>query len=144
MTGSTYAPQTWNDVETSKVKPAVSGIMASITAGTTQNVDTLFANDSLIRGINIMAKTATYGDNLTISVIDIAGVYAPANTVLSVPVSNYYLSSDQISQEKYESVCPFKLLGGLYVRIAYTSTAGGLLPPAVAFTVNFLMLQCLI
>lgn len=124
MLGSKYAPQTWHEVQASLVAPNVIGVQGSITDGQTANIDTLITDDCLFRGIKLIAMNTTFGDTISVTVVDINGVYAPAGTVLSAPVLNFNISSDQQLQADYESVAPFKLLGGLYLRITYTSTGG--------------------
>lgn len=124
MVGSTYTPQTWPDVMVAMVAPSVIGVQGSIPSGTTQNVDTLIADDSLFRGIKLIATNTTFGDTISVKIVDISGVYSPPGTVLGSPVLNFNISSDQQLQADYESVAPFKILGGLYLRITYTSTGG--------------------
>lgn len=141
MVGSLYAPQTWRDVEASKVQPKVIGVKGSAAANTTTNIDTLIADDSLIRGIEFMTMGATFGDQVSISVIDKDAVYAPANTVLSIPINGYVMVGDSQKQAAYESVAPMKLLGGLYVRISYVNTA---LITSVSVGANFLFMKVLV
>ena len=124
MVGSTYAPQTWQDVLAAMVAPNVMGIQGSIPTNTTKNIDIRVADDSLFRGIKLIAMNTTFGDTMSITVVDVDGVYSPAGTVLSAPVLNFNISTDQQLQADYESVAPFKLLGGLYIRITYVSTGG--------------------
>jgi predicted ThiF/HesA family dinucleotide-utilizing enzyme len=124
MVGSTYTPQTWESVLASMVSPNVIGVQASIPNGTTQNVDTNIADDSLFRGVKLIAMNTTFGDTVSVKIVDVDGVYSPAGTVLSSPVLNFNISTDQQLQADYESVAPFKILGGLYVRITYVSTGG--------------------
>lgn len=124
MVGSTYAPQTWNDVMAAMVQPSVIGIQGSIPSNTTASIDTVITNDSLFRGIKLIAMNTTFGDTISVKIVDINGVYSPAGTILGAPVLNFNISSDQQLQADYESVAPFKILGGLYLRITYTSTGG--------------------
>ena len=124
MLGSKYAPQTWDAVQASLVAPSVIGVQGSVPDGTTASIDTLIADDSLFRGVKLIAMNTTFGDTVSVMVVDKNGVYAPAGTILSAPVLNFNISSDQQLQADYESVAPFKLLGGLYIRITYTSTGG--------------------
>lgn len=124
MVGSTYSPQTWASVMVSMVRPNVVGIKGSIPANTTGVIDTLITDDSLFKGMKLIAMTTTFGDTVSVTVVDKDGVYAPAGTVLLSPVLNFNISTDQQLQADYESVAPFKLLGGLYLRITYISTGG--------------------
>lgn len=124
MIGSTYTPQTWDSVLVSMVSPNVIGIQASIPSGTTVSTDTRIADDSLFRGIKLIATTTTFGDTISVKVVDVDGVYAAPGTILGSPVLNFNISTDQQLQADYESVAPFKILGGLYIRITYVSTGG--------------------
>ncbi len=138
MTGSTYLPARWTDVEASKIRPNVIGIQATITGNSVQTVDTLVLDDMLIRGVEFLSTNANFGDSLTIKIVDIDGVYAPANTIVSVPVSNYVVPINNYSS--YDSVAPMKMLGGLYLRIVYTSTGS----TNVSLGINFLFVKLLL
>ncbi len=124
MLNSTYTPLTWHDVLATYVKPNVVGIQGSIPNGTTVSIDTKVTDDSLFRGIKLIAMNTTFGDTISVRVVDVDGVYSPPGTVLSSPVLNFNISTDQQLQADYESVAPFKILGGLYLRITYVSTGG--------------------
>jgi predicted ThiF/HesA family dinucleotide-utilizing enzyme len=124
MVGSTYAPQTWNELMAAMVAPNVIGITGSIPAGTTVSIDTKITDDSLFRGIKLIATNTVFGDTVNVKIVDVDGVYAPAGTILSSPVLNFNISTDQQLQADYESVAPFKILGGLYIRITYVSSGG--------------------
>ncbi len=141
MVGSTYAPEKWIDVEASKVLPNVIGIAGTAAANTTTDFDTLIANDSIIRGIEFGAKACLFGDSVTIKVIDKDAVYAPANTVLALPVSAYTILADATFEAAYTAQVPKKILGGLYVRVSYTATS---LLTAVNVGVNFLFIKVLV
>ena len=119
---SQYAPGSWSTLCAQQVQPNTIGIQATITAGQQQNVDTKIANDSLIRGIELLANGQAFGDTVTVQVVDVDGTYFPPGTVLSTPVSNFNMISDQQKQASYEAVAPFKMIGGLYVRMVYNST----------------------
>lgn len=124
MTGSTYSPQTWQDVLVSAVAPHVVGIQGTIPNNTTANIDTQITDDALFRGLKLIATNTTFGDTVTVAVVDKNGVYFTAGTILSYPVMNFNISSDQQLQADYESIAPFKILGGLFIRITYISTGG--------------------
>jgi len=141
MTGSNYAPPTWPSVLASAVQPNVMGIQATVPVNTTKSIDTLIADDSLINGIQLLVNGSTFGDTVTVEIVDKNGVYFPANTVVATPVTNFnIITSDQL-QADYHSIAPFKLLGGLYIRIIYTST-GGLLAN-VDVNANFILAKVL-
>lgn len=137
---TTYAPQTWETFEAGKTAPNVIGATGTAAHGATTNIDTLISDDSFIRSIEIITKTANFGDTLTIEVIDKDAVYFSANTVVSTPVTNYNLIADQQSQISYDSAAPYKILGGLYVRVIYTSTGG----TDVSVSVNYIFIKALV
>lgn len=139
-TGTTYAPQHWQDVDAVNVSTNVTGTTGTISAGQTQNIDTLIADDVLIRGIEFLLRNSAFGDTVTIKVVDKDGVYSPPNTVLGTPVSNYNVAADQQMQSSYQAVAPMKMKGGLYIRFTYSST--GQINVNVA--VNFLLLKVLL
>lgn len=122
MTGSTYAPQRWVDVETSKIQPEIIGVSGTASFASTTNIDTKINDDCLIRGIVFLCKNQIFNDTVTISIIDKDGVYFPVNTVVSTPVTNWNLNADQQLQAEYDSITPQKILGGLYIRITYVSS----------------------
>lgn len=124
MVGSTYEPQTWVDLMASMVAPTMIGITGSVPAGNTVSMDTQIVDDSLFRGVRLIAMNTVFGDTVSIKVVDVDGVYLPAGTILSSPVLNFNISTDQQLQADYESVAPFKILGGLYLRIIYVSSGG--------------------
>lgn len=140
MINSTFVPQRWQDVEASKVQPSTLGVAATITAQTTQSIDTLVADDSLIRAIEFLCRNQAFGDTISVSVVDVNGVYVPAGTVISTPVSNYNIVSDRQSQRSYEAAAPLKIRGGLFVRVTYVSTGA----TAVDVGINFLLLKLLV
>lgn len=141
MTGSTYAPQRWSDVETSKVQPDTIGIKGTAAANTTTNIDTKIADDVLIRSVEPIIANMNFGDTITVSVVDVDGVYFPAGTVISSPVQNWNVQTSTQIQEDYQSISPFKMLGGLYVRIAYTNTNALV---AASVEINFQFLKVLV
>lgn len=139
MIASTYAPQRWTDLETAKVQPNTKGIKGIASANVTTTFDTQVADDSFVRSIELITNGAAMGDTVTVQLVDKDGVYFPANSVLAMPVSTYnVLNSNAIH---YESVCPFKILGGLYIRINYVNTNA---LTTVNLGVNFILLKALI
>jgi predicted ThiF/HesA family dinucleotide-utilizing enzyme len=124
MLKSTFLPQTWHDVTASTVRPNIMGIQGSIAPGTSQNIDTLVVDDSLFRGIKLIATNTVFGDTVSVKVVDVNGVYSPAGTILAAPVLNFNINSDQQLQADYESIAPFKIPGGVYLRVTYNSTGG--------------------
>lgn len=134
MTGSTYAPSMWSDVVASGVRPNIFGVKFTCVALSTTTLDTVIANDSLFRGAELLVPSAVFGDTVTLKIVDKDAVYAPANTVLSTPVSSFYMMTGQ-ERQTYESICPFKIPGGVYFRIEYTAT--GIIN--IGFACNFIL-----
>ena len=141
MTGSTYSPQRWEDLESAKVVPNVIGIAGTMSVNSTTVLDTLIPDDNLLRGIELAALAATFGDTISLSIVDKDGVYLPANTVMATPVSGYEMVADVQKQASYDAVVPKKILGGTYLRVSYVST--GLITP-VKLELNLLMLKVLV
>lgn len=121
MIASTYSPPSWRDVQAIKVEPNIFGISGSASPNSTTNIDVKIDDDSLIKAITPIIQNMNFGDTIDLYVIDKDGVYAPANTVLKHPISSYYMQTSQQLQFRYESVAPFKLLGGVYLRFAYAN-----------------------
>lgn len=141
MIGSTCAPNRWQEVEVSKVQSATMGATGTATANTTTNIDVLISDDCLISSIELIASNATFGDTVTVKIIDKDGVYAPPNTVLATPVTNFNIIGDTQLQARYDAIAPFKILGGVYFRFAYTSTS---LLTNVSVAANLILAKLLI
>lgn len=141
MTGSTFSPTTWRDVDSTKAQPNTQGFKGTCSANTTQSTDFLIPDDNLIRQIEFMANGVTFGDKVSLSVVDKDAVYFPANTVIASPVNNFNCVADSQRQADYEAVTPQKILGGLYIRVSYTNTS---LLSTVSYGINIIMMKVLL
>lgn len=115
-TNTTFDPQNANAFEKSKLFKDARGISATITAGTTTNLDLVLSDDILLAGgTTFLAKGAAQGDKVTFQVIH------PVNGVIAQFISDWYLNPDVTLQQVPPSNYPAKILAGLTLRIAYTS-----------------------
>ena len=141
MTGSTFSPTTWRDVDSTKAQPATVGFQGSCEAGRTESIDFLISDDNIVRAIEFLAQDVTFGDKVDVVIVDKDGRYAPPGTVLATPIKEFNCVADQQKQANYEAVVPTKILGGLYFRVTYYST--GLLLP-VQFGINLILMKVLV
>lgn len=141
MSGSTYAPQTWTDVQALWVKPTAEGISDSCVIGSSKVTDYVLTDDILIRGIEFYATGLSFGDTITIDVIDTNGITGlPPGTILNTPVKNWRLNA-QDKMLKYESVAPLKGLATFTVRFTYNSVGFGL--GSVNYAINLATMKVL-
>lgn len=100
------------------------GTSGTATAGTTSDIDYKFTEELYTNGADLILNNNVIGDKITIEIIDIDGVYYPANTVLSTYVKDWYISpaSNYVSETRIEY--PSKIAKDLYFRVKYTSTGG--------------------
>jgi hypothetical protein len=142
MINSTYNADRWDMVASYAIAPLAIGLTASCAAGTSTNLDYVLTSDAFFRGIQFLVSGATFGDTISLKIIDTLGVTgAPPGTVLLTPVSNWNIVSDQQNSITYESVVPKKIPGTFTIRIVYNST--GLLTP-VSLAVNYELLNILV
>jgi hypothetical protein len=122
MINSQYQPNNWAEMNPNKVQTHAFGIYDTVSANSTKTIDTLIADDSFVRAIEFMANGSTFGDTVTMKIVDVDGVYAPAGTVLGTPVDGWVIISDQDRKAAYEAIVPMLLKGGLYIRMIYVNT----------------------
>lgn len=140
MRGSTYNPSKISDFEATKLNFLGYGQSVACAASTTTQADVFLNDDFLLSGGSCIVKGAAHGDHIAMQVIDIDNVLGyGANTMLKSFITNWYVAEGS-SSFLLEVPYPAKILGGLYIRITYTST--GLTP--VNFAVNFLLHKVLI
>lgn len=141
MIGSTYQPQTWTDLEASKVAPNTIGATGTATLGISTNIDVLISDDSFIRKIEFFCKNHVFGDKVSITIIDIDNVYGyGAGFVMATPVTNWNITEDSQKQASYDAAIPKKIPGGTYLRLTYASV--GLVDVSTAL--NLILLKALI
>ena len=98
------------------------GIIGTVTAGTTGNIDLVMTDDCFLTGGILRTKNSYFGDYANMQVVDKDNMLGyGANVVLNQFVTKWYMRSD--AQEQFETSLPYpsKVLGGLYLRIVYVS-----------------------
>lgn len=110
--------------------PAVLGIP------TTTNIDYELTEDRLILGAYAILSGHSFGDKMTVQVIDKNNVLGyGANTVLNQFVTDWYVDPSVATQRGMEAPYPAKVFQGLFLRLKYTNT--GLAPVAVYINALF-------
>lgn len=99
------------------------GAIATITAGSTGNVDLMLADDVLITGIQLIIHGGIIGDSVNLQVVDINNVLGfGANTVLKQFATNWYVTGVDGESALVEAAYSSKIFAGLCLRVIYTST----------------------
>lgn len=115
------------------------GVNSTITAGTTSNIDYLLVDDCLLTGLELIVNNGNYGDTVSLQIIDTTGLFTGhAGYVLEQAASNWNVSPT--SDTQFDLVYPAKILTGMTIRVAYTST--GSTNPFIA--VNYKLHKCMI
>jgi hypothetical protein len=123
MQNSTLKLSQLSHFASNNVNSNVQGISQIIPAGTTVNIDFRVTDDSFITGGILLTDKATFGDKATFQVIDIDNIIGYGNNVvLGQYITNFYMCSDKQEQINESMPYPAKIIHGLYLRIAYTST----------------------
>lgn len=141
MTGSTYTINRWEDLLAENVAPWVFGIQATANLNSQTIIDTKITDDAFVRGIDFMANGQIFNDKATLQIIDKDAVYYPANTVLLQPAKDFNIPMTADALSCFDAVVPKKILGGLYVRVIYTSVG---LIANVGLQLNLRLLKCLV
>ena len=115
------------------------GVIGTALAGTTSNIDLTIADDCFFTGGVLRTKNATFGDHLSLQIVDVTGIYAPANTVLGQYATDWYMGSDVQEQVNIEVPYPGSIYAGLVMRCVYTSIG----TTDVAVTLNYTMHKAL-
>lgn len=118
---TTYTASRMQDLDKNNLALFSQGVSGTAFANTTTNIDLLLTDDAILTGIYVITNGGSYGDKISIQVIDIAGTYFPANTVIATAVSNWYVPPN--INFHFSSVFPQKLLTSLTIRVSYTSNA---------------------
>ena len=119
---------------------------ATVTAGTSQNIDFTLTDDMELYGIQVLAKGSLFGDTTSLQIVCISGSLAngvticPPNTVLNQFGTNIGMCDDQQLKIDVDAAFPAKLQGGLTIRTIYTST--GIAP--VDVIVNYKLASILV
>lgn len=138
-TNTTYNPPNVNSFVKSALNFNAQGILATVIAGSVQNIDYQVSGDQLITGAYVLVQNGSFGDHVSFQVVDTQGLYAPPGTMLNQFVSNWYIQSDSELQADFEINYPAKILSGLTLRLIYTSVGSN--NPSVA--INYLLHEVL-
>lgn len=124
------------------------GVLGSVPAGTTGNVDLLMADDNFLCGGQLAVKGGVFGDTCNMQVVDrdmmlqnvpvtkddgsiqmyvAAGVPLTYGMIPGYPMLNQFVTNCQImdqAQKQEQFLLPYvaKIIAGLYLRMVYTST----------------------
>ncbi len=119
--GTFFNPIRVDEFEKTKLNFDGQGMSATVTAGSTQNVDLLLSDDVLLTGCWFITNNSNLGDTLTFQVVDTSGAFTGTpGTVLSQFITNWYpnVSTDI----NFEVPYPAKIPAGLTLRLVYVST----------------------
>ena len=124
MINSTYTPKRFEDLNADSCMVDNIGIQGTAAAGTTTNIDLKLTDDHLITGMDVSADNATFGDTVSLQVVDkdlmLEGIYGAGITTMypNYPIlrqfgTNFGINSDtQIKLSKTHSY-PAKIIAGL-------------------------------
>lgn len=127
-----YAPNKVTEFQANKLQYNATGVTATITAGTTTNIDLAFTDDHLLTGFWLIGSGINPGDKIALQAVDSSNIFGyGAGTVLKQFATNIYLPATCDAQ--FDVAYPAKVYAGLTLRVIYTST--GILSPV--FAVNY-------
>jgi hypothetical protein len=119
--GTTFNPVSVSDFDKTKLNFDAQGVQASVTAGSTQNIDYVLTDDCLMTGAWFLTNNSNYADSVAFQVIDTNGTYSGTpGTVLNQFITNWFLVPSVNTQ--FDMVYPAKIYAGLTLRVVYTST----------------------
>ena len=118
---TTYNPISINEFDKTKLNFDAQGVSATVTAGTTQNIDFELTDDCLMTGAWVLSSGGTWGDSVSFQVIDTTGAFSGTpGTVLNQFITNWYLSGAVDTQ--FDMAYPAKIYATLTLRVIYKST----------------------
>lgn len=115
-TNTTYDPANINFFDKTKLNKDAIGVQATITAGATQNIDYVIADDALIMTSSLIAIGAAQGDKIDMQVIH------PIAGVVFQPITGWFIDPNSSVQPTPRANFPAKIFAGLTLRIVYHST----------------------
>lgn len=98
------------------------GVNFLATAGTTTVNNYKFTENRIIDGVQVLVNNASFGDYITIKIIDIDGIFYPANTILDIFAETWAVASDTQNQGIFRLPYGAEIISGLYLSIEYIST----------------------
>lgn len=137
MLNSTFDPPTIGSYNKNLMAVSWQSASATVQAGQTANIDYLVTQDMMFSGLQILSKNTNFGDSVTLQIICVSGTLAngmticPPNSVLNQFGTNIGIPDDKTLKCDVTSEFPAKLLGGLTIRVIYTSTGGADVPVIV-------------
>jgi hypothetical protein len=119
--GTTYNPQNINAFVKTALNFNAQGVSATITAGSTTNIDLVLTDDSMLTGVWLLVDNGSYGDFCNFQIIDTTGAFSGTpGTVLNQFVTNWY--TPPTTDVQFDMAYPAKIYATLTLRIIYHST----------------------
>jgi hypothetical protein len=145
MVNSTFNPSNLGEFDKGKLQANHQSVSGTANFGATTYIDLDLSDDHLFTGIEIFAKGSTWGDTVTMQVVDKIGALPngmvfPVNTVLNQFGTNIFLPEDVQEKLCEDSHYPAKIFAGLTLRVAYTSIG----PSNVQVAVNYKLHKVLV
>jgi len=112
-TGTTYNPPNIDAFIKSALLFNAQGMSQTVATGTTTNLDYALTDDCLLTGMEIIINNGNYGDTANLQIL-ISGV------VVDQFATNWNFPPTIDTQ--FDMSYPAKLLSGMTIRMAYTST----------------------
>lgn len=117
--GTTYDPTNTSFFDKTKLNKDAKGVQATVTAGTSQNIDLTLTDDCLLAGGTVfLAKGAVAGDKVDFQVVH------PVAGVLIQFITDWFVNPDSTAQVVPTVSYPAKAFAGLILRVIYHSTGG--------------------
>jgi|ERR1035437_7156285 hypothetical protein len=111
---TTYNPTNIGDFQKAKLLFDSHGILRTIPAGTSANLDYILTDDCLITGLELIINNGNYGDTTCLQIID------DTEMVLNQFITNWNVPP--IANSQFDIEYPAKIIAGLTIRMIYTST----------------------
>jgi len=107
--------------DTSGFRARFKGYSGVATKTTTTNIDFQIPAERYINGATIQVVNQVMGDYFSFQIVDIAGLYSTAGTVLDMFAERWYLDPLRCNQGEVVAEYPARIYPGLYIRIIYVS-----------------------
>lgn len=118
---TTFNPLRTSDFERPKLNFDAKSASATVSAGTTQNIDLQMTDDCLLTGGWLIVDGAKLGDTVSFQVVDATGAFSGTpGTVIAQYVSGWCVP--KTCDTHIDMVYPAKIYTSLILRVAYTST----------------------
>jgi len=99
------------------------GIAATITKDTSQNVDYKLTEDRYLNGVEIFLKNQEWADTIKLQIVDVDNILGyGAGLVLDEFGTDWNIATDTERQGPYILPYPALVVKDLYIRVVYTST----------------------